>query len=166
MYDKDEIDNLISSMRSINVVSEEPSSPSPNTLYYISADLQPPYNVVLFNNNLIRIPMGTSEIDMSQYQTRNEPSLNTSSKNISGAINEINERVGNTVLTTVAKNATAGINELDTELGDLSLLNTETKSSIVSATNEVKSMFGPVIRIEKVTAMPATPVENVLYIVV
>lgn len=166
MYDKDEIDNLISSMRSINVVSEEPSSPSPNTLYYISADLQPPYNVVLFNNNLIRIPMGTSEIDMSQYQTRSEPSLNTSSKNISGAINEINERVGNSVLTTVAKNATAGINELDMELGDLSLLSTESKSSLVSATNEVKAMFGPVIRIEKVTAMPATPVENVLYIVV
>lgn len=112
MYTKKEVNKLITSMRNIVVLPEMPDNPAANTIYYIG-DGSAPYNVYATDTEKNVISLGTTDIDFSEYQKITDSTLETASKNVPGAINELNELLGDEVLTTTATTATGAINELN-----------------------------------------------------
>lgn len=84
-----------------------------------------------------------STFDLTTYQKIEDDTFTTASKTVPGAINELNNNVG-----------------------DVTTLSTTNKTSVVEATNEVKSMFGRVKKIEVVEELPVTPEEDVMYVII
>ena len=60
MYNTDEIDNMLASLRSIKVVATLPSTPVANTMYYVGPDSEGVYMVYLYDTLLNRIDLGPS----------------------------------------------------------------------------------------------------------
>ena len=60
MYTKEEVDNMMASLRSIKVASELPVAPIANTMYYIGPDSEGVYMVYLYDALLTRIDLGPS----------------------------------------------------------------------------------------------------------
>lgn len=85
----------------------------------------------------------TNEIEgkAAQSDIGDVADLNTTSKEVVGAINEVKSNVGSlSSLTTQAKSSVvASINEIDTQVGDLTNLKTNQKTSLVGSINEVAS---------------------------
>lgn len=95
MYDKDEVDRLIAQGRSVKLsVSYPPANPVANTLYYCYQGQDLPYKVVMYDSTLEMMDMGTTSVDLSGYQLKEDENLTTESKSIVGAINEVKETPG------------------------------------------------------------------------
>lgn len=121
MYTKDQINQLIAQVRNVRYLQTIPADPQANTLYYVGT--AKPYNVYLYiedssTGTLTRLDMGTTEIDLTEYQKSQDNSLQTTSKNIVGAINENKTNIGqkqnitdNTLITT-NKTIVTAINEI------------------------------------------------------
>ena len=65
MYTRDEVDNLIASMRSLKVVNIKPPAPLPNTMYYVGPRIHPGtgeeiYDVYLYDSLLTELYLGTT----------------------------------------------------------------------------------------------------------
>lgn len=60
IYNMDEVDNMLASLRSIKVVSAIPDAPLANTMYYVGPDSEGIYMVYLFDSVLNRIDLGES----------------------------------------------------------------------------------------------------------
>ena len=60
IYNMDEVDNMLASLRSIKVVSAIPSAPLANTMYYVGPDSEGIYLVYLYDSLLNRIDLGES----------------------------------------------------------------------------------------------------------
>lgn len=60
IYNMDEVDNMLASLRSIKVVDAIPSAPLANTMYYVGPDSEGIYMVYLFDSLLNRIDLGES----------------------------------------------------------------------------------------------------------
>ncbi len=60
IYNMDEVDNMLASLRSIKVVSAIPDAPLANTMYYVGPDSEGIYLVYLFDSVLNRIDLGES----------------------------------------------------------------------------------------------------------
>ena len=60
IYNMDEVDNMLASLRSIRVVSALPTAPLANTMYYVGPDSEGIYLVYLFDSMLNRIDLGES----------------------------------------------------------------------------------------------------------
>lgn len=128
MYTKDQINQLIAQVRNVRYLETIPADPQANTLYYIGT--AKPYNVYLYiedssTGTLTRLDMGTTEIDLTEYQKSQDNNLQTTSKNIVGAINEnrtnINQKqniTDNTLITT-NKTIPTAINEIETDINDM-----------------------------------------------
>ena len=93
------------------------------------------------DTDIIIIENGTSTNKMTVADFRNalngSATLTTTSKNVNGAINELDGRVGHDSLTTTAQDLTGGINELKTNVGDMAL-NT-TSQNLTGAIDEVNT---------------------------
>lgn len=90
-YNKDEIDDLIASARSIRVLETMPASPERNTLYYIG--VAPDYDVYLCDTTGLVVNMGTSAVALDQYQKKSDNTLTTAAKTVVGGINEVHNDV-------------------------------------------------------------------------
>lgn len=120
MYTRQEVNQLLAQARNVRYVASLPSTPIANTLYYVGT--AKPYNVYLYVENdagtLERLDMGTTEIDLSEYQKAQDSSLATSSKTIVGAINENKSNIdlkqdkSDSTLLTTNKTIAGSINEL------------------------------------------------------
>ena len=60
MYDKDEIDNILASIRSIKVVAALPGTPTANTIYYVGPDSEMVYEVYLYDSMANQVYLGPS----------------------------------------------------------------------------------------------------------
>ena len=60
MYTKEEVDNMMASLRSIKVAPALPAAPIANTMYYIGPDSEGVYMVYLYDATLQRIDLGPS----------------------------------------------------------------------------------------------------------
>ena len=60
MYTKEEVDNMMASLRSIKVAAALPVAPVANTMYYIGPDSEGVYMVYLYDATLQRIDLGPS----------------------------------------------------------------------------------------------------------
>ena len=117
---QDEIRQLIAQSRDVLKVNSYPATPQENILYYVGTTT--PYNVCMYakdeNDNLVRIDMGTTNVDIDSKQDIVDNNLGTVSKNIVGAINEVFTEVNkkqNTLddnLLTTNKSIVPAINEL------------------------------------------------------
>ena len=119
-YTKDEVVELISSARSVRISSTyPPEDPQPVTLYYCYQGEGQPYKVLMYDSTLEPIDMGTTEMDFSDYQLKQDGDLNTVVKTVVGAINEVNGLVKNKqsikapTLTTVSDEIVPAINEVN-----------------------------------------------------
>ena len=57
---RDAVDNEIATMRSVKVVTELPTAPLPNTMYYVGPDSEDLYYVYVFDSSLTKIDLGPS----------------------------------------------------------------------------------------------------------
>lgn len=147
MYTKNEIDSMVSSMQAVQVVEILPALPDPCTLYYVGTEA--PYQVVFFDKNRVRHDMGESSVDLSVFQKIVDATLKTTSKNVVGAINEIDTDVGNVAtLKTTNKIVVPGINELYDRQGNVGSLTTTNKTNLVSAINELDKEVGDISKLK------------------
>lgn len=130
-----EIKNMIASSRSIMLVDALPPNPQAGTMYYVPNPLEGGYNVYIFDKNLNLIDLGSSEVDMSSYQSKVDPSLVTDTKTLPQAINEVAGNLAAEITTRETKN------------------------------NEIIERFGIVNKIEVVEEEPTSYEDGVFYIV-
>lgn len=140
LYSRAEVDNMLASLRSIKVVGAKPTNPVANTLYYVGTGN--PYHIYLYDSSRTEIDLGDSTVNFGDYQLKIDANLATNSKNIVGAINELNADIGSMNLTTTALDLTGAINELDADIGNLATLTTDNKSTVVKAINELDKDIG------------------------
>lgn len=86
-YVKEETNNLISKAQKVFISETAPTSESSVGLYYVGT--AQPYNSYLVDSNGVVTEMGSADIDLSDYQTDEDEELNTESKEVVGAINEL-----------------------------------------------------------------------------
>lgn len=120
---QDEIRQLIAQSRDVKRSNDYPLTPQENVIYYVGTTT--PYNVCMYakdeNDNLVRIDMGTTNVDIDSKQDITDNNLGTTSKNIVGAINEVFTEVNkkqNTLddnLLTTNKSIVPAINEIVTD---------------------------------------------------
>ena len=77
---------------SVKVVASKPAIPQNNTLYFVGTE--PPYEEWLYTANDGWTELGTTEIDLEDYQKKEDLRLYTMNKTIVGAINEIFDKTG------------------------------------------------------------------------
>ena len=71
IYNKQQVDALIASIRAFRVVAVPPSSPLPNVQYYIGPDDKGAYKICIYDKDLNRIDLGGSdEAKFEMYQEK------------------------------------------------------------------------------------------------
>ena len=63
MYNVDEVDNILASLRSIYAVTSLPASPSANTMYYVGPNAEGIYHVYLYDSLTQQIDLGLSKME-------------------------------------------------------------------------------------------------------
>lgn len=133
---RSEIESKLSSFLTykgtVNSIADLPTDATQGDVYFVG-ELQRNYAF----NGLVWNDMGGS-VDMSIYQKKQSDTLTTTNKSIEGGINELDGRIGKTIMTTAATSVTAAINELDNDKLDVEPggLNT-TATKVVDAINEI-----------------------------
>lgn len=71
LYNKQQVDNLIASSKNIKIVPVLPSTPMPNTQYYVGPNDGGSYHIYIYDKDLNRIDLGgTDSIDFDLYQEK------------------------------------------------------------------------------------------------
>ena len=146
IYSKQQVDELIAASKSIKVVPALPSTPLPNTQYYVGPTAGGGYHIYIYDRDLNRIDLGiTNDMDLSAYQYKQpfvlrpdgskqwdighndnaEDGLTLTNHSVAGAINELDTKMQqkqdatSTQLQTANKTILGAVNELKEQVDGL-----------------------------------------------
>lgn len=101
VYSITQIDNMLAGRAKVKVVEELPLVPVENTQYYVGPDPDTGgYEIYLYvkdeeSGDLVQVSLGrTDSVSLDGYQTVHDNTLATNSKEVAGAINEVNTKFG------------------------------------------------------------------------